>query len=287
MKTISFFSYKGGSGRSSLIYNVLPFLADKLNPTPQNPIVLFDMDIDSMGLTYLFDDESAEAEVTIQKIIEGDYPGEDDEDPYTFYRAAAPIGETYGMDERSILLVPAARNHEEPGTFDTDDDPFTNLVRKLGESGCKAVIFDCPSGNQVTGRISREITDTYVIVMRITMQFRIGTYEYLKTLNGQVFAHDFIVVPNAVPNDRIVLDGAVYNYDRTRVSIKEELAHATNDRVNNLNTDMLEEGSFGIPEVKRLKLREDIIYNLPDNDKGEEEQKAIAQYRKLAEILSR
>ena len=72
MKTISFFSYKGGSGRSSLIYNVLPFLADKLNPTPQNPIVLFDMDIDSMGLTYLFDDESAEAEVTIQKIIEGD-----------------------------------------------------------------------------------------------------------------------------------------------------------------------------------------------------------------------
>lgn len=287
MKTISFFSYKGGSGRSSLIYNVLPFLADKLNPTPQNPIVLFDMDIDSMGLTYLFDNESTEAEVTIQKIIEGDYPGEDDEDPYTFYRAAAAIGETYGMEARSILLVPAERNHEAPATFDADDDPFTNIVRKLGGCGCKAVIFDCPSGNQATGRISREITDTYVIVMRITMQFRIGTYEYMKSLNEQVCEHNFIVVPNAVPSDRIMIDGAVYNYNRTRVAINEELVRATGDKANNLITDMLDDDCFGIPEVKRLKLREDIIYNLPDNDKGEEEQKAIAQYRKLAEILSR
>ena len=53
MKKIAYFSYKGGAGRSSLAYNTIPLLADALNATAENPIVLIDLDVDSAGLTFL------------------------------------------------------------------------------------------------------------------------------------------------------------------------------------------------------------------------------------------
>ena len=53
MKTISFFSYKGGAGRSSILYNTISFLAKELNATSEHPIVVMDLDIDSKGLSYL------------------------------------------------------------------------------------------------------------------------------------------------------------------------------------------------------------------------------------------
>ena len=47
MKKITFFSFKGGSGRTSLLYNTLPFLANELKASPEEPIVVIDLDIDS------------------------------------------------------------------------------------------------------------------------------------------------------------------------------------------------------------------------------------------------
>ena len=40
MKIISYFSYKGGAGRSTLAYNTIPLIArNHLHPTKENPIV--------------------------------------------------------------------------------------------------------------------------------------------------------------------------------------------------------------------------------------------------------
>ena len=55
MKKISCFSYKGGAGRTTLALNVVPYLADMLNATPEHPLILVDMDVDSCGITYFFD----------------------------------------------------------------------------------------------------------------------------------------------------------------------------------------------------------------------------------------
>ncbi|MCX4287019.1 MAG: hypothetical protein OSJ68_06990, partial [Clostridia bacterium] len=52
-KTITFFSYKGGAGRSSTALNTLPFLVKELNADAKHPVLLLDMDLDSAGMTYL------------------------------------------------------------------------------------------------------------------------------------------------------------------------------------------------------------------------------------------
>ena len=59
MKNISFFSYKGGAGRTSLLFNTLPFLAQNLGATNTEPIIVLDLDIDSKGLSFLFPKKSA------------------------------------------------------------------------------------------------------------------------------------------------------------------------------------------------------------------------------------
>ena len=52
---ISFFSYKGGAGRTSLLLNTLPLIAKELNASADEPIVVADLDIDSKGLSFLLD----------------------------------------------------------------------------------------------------------------------------------------------------------------------------------------------------------------------------------------
>ena len=56
---------------------------------------------------------------------------------------------------------------------------------------------------------------------------------------------------------------------------------------NECNTEMLQEDMFGIPEVKRLKIREDILSTLQDADLGEDGKKALEGYKTLAKIIKR
>lgn len=49
----TFFSYKGGAGRSTTCLNTLPLLAEVSGAYKYAPILLLDMDIESAGMTYL------------------------------------------------------------------------------------------------------------------------------------------------------------------------------------------------------------------------------------------
>lgn len=53
-KCFSFYSYKGGSGRSTTLVNTTKHLADILNASKTQPILLIDADLESAGLTYFF-----------------------------------------------------------------------------------------------------------------------------------------------------------------------------------------------------------------------------------------
>ena len=66
MKTISFFSYKGGAGRSTLAYNVIPILAaEYIQPTAESPIIVVDTDVDSCGMSYLLKVENMRARLLV------------------------------------------------------------------------------------------------------------------------------------------------------------------------------------------------------------------------------
>ena len=54
MKIISFNSYKGGACRTTTCYNTLPYLAKAMKATSDEPVIVYDIDLDSMGLTSIF-----------------------------------------------------------------------------------------------------------------------------------------------------------------------------------------------------------------------------------------
>lgn len=54
----TFYSYKGGSGRTTALLNTAKQLADILKASPKNPILLVDADLESAGLTYFFNCEN-------------------------------------------------------------------------------------------------------------------------------------------------------------------------------------------------------------------------------------
>lgn len=54
-KCFSFYSYKGGSGRTTTLLNVTKHLAEFYEATPEKPILIVDADLESAGLTYFFE----------------------------------------------------------------------------------------------------------------------------------------------------------------------------------------------------------------------------------------
>lgn len=54
-KVISFYSFKGGSGRTVCTANIIPLLAKELEASKESPILVLDMDLDSAGLTHLLE----------------------------------------------------------------------------------------------------------------------------------------------------------------------------------------------------------------------------------------
>ncbi len=57
-KCITFYSYKGGSGRSTTAINTVRALAEQLHASKDKPILLVDADLESAGLTYYFNAEN-------------------------------------------------------------------------------------------------------------------------------------------------------------------------------------------------------------------------------------
>lgn len=53
-KCYTFYSYKGGSGRSTTLMNTVKPLIGKLKAEPARPILIVDADLESAGLTYFF-----------------------------------------------------------------------------------------------------------------------------------------------------------------------------------------------------------------------------------------
>ena len=53
-KTYVFYSYKGGSGRSTTALNTINHLIKEIGASPEHPILLVDADLESAGATYFF-----------------------------------------------------------------------------------------------------------------------------------------------------------------------------------------------------------------------------------------
>ena len=209
MINISFFSYKGGAGRTSLLYNTLPFLAEELNATENEPIIVLDLDLDSQGLTYLTETRSTINTIQVLKsenclgFRDGGLMKE-----HPFFKQSKAIGKKVGLDsskDKSILFVsaqpvPGAESLSEDGNYDGTNVSLSSINRLCRLYNCKALIMDTPSGTQLPGKAALAISNKIVTVMRITKQFRTGTAEFLREkTKGELKDKEFVIVPNAVP----------------------------------------------------------------------------------------
>ncbi len=308
MKTITFFSYKGGAGRSTLAYNTIPILAGEYyKPTAEEPIIVVDMDIDSCGMSYLLRAETRITEKTnVQALLSNgcdrtrvrrikDHP---------FLKDLIPVGNAYGYDDNeAILLLPAKDGkliNENSGSNYNDDkclvrfETFLDMCESLD---VPLVVIDSAVGNTLTANISNEVSNIIVCCMRPTTQFVNGTKRYLCSLEAIVYEpgtevdskslsqqKDIIIVPNVVPQDRIVINDLQYpDYTINRVRTEFNKAFGGDSQKHKYHFDLINGDEFGIPALGRFMWREDRLYK--QSNLTEAEQKVLSRYNKLAQII--
>lgn len=292
MLTVSFFSYKGGSGRTSLLYNTIPFLAEVLHASPEHPIVVVDCDTDSAGLTFLLDCYQVKQPVTVQKICNDgvDYAEVKSEGgirQHPFFKALPQVGDKFGIDADgmagTVLFIPADKGTEKLKTG-SSENRLKELKQVCRDNNVAALVFDTPAGDQKAAIWSVEASPTIVTVLRITNQFRAGTRRYFSEHLGDWENKRVILCPNAVPMKDITIDGETielnaFKHDKILTFFRDVF----NNSSNYLDTSMLDDG-FGVNEVERFKYKECVLYSvkkLNDTD----EALAYERYKLLAHVI--
>lgn len=301
-KVISYFSYKGGAGRSTLLYNTVPLLLNEhIKPTSDKPVVLVDMDIDSCGLSYLLEVNAAKIQdnCCVQHVLaQGcDTTARRSIAEADVLKDLIPVGNMLGYaDNEAVLFLPAKdnRNVNADAHNNYEDDNFVihlqSFVDACGNYGVSTIILDSAVGNQATALVANNLARTIVCCMRPTTQFVEGTARYLQkqdtndaTVTGR---KKCILVPNVVPQGEVVIDGMrypdrainrIYQIFNKFIYGRDEFAEWQ------YNSDMLDREAFGIPALPRFMWRESQLYTQESLDL--EEQVALERYRKLASII--
>lgn len=294
MKSLTFFSYKGGAGRTSALVNLIPVLGDEghLNATEETPIVLVDMDIDSAGLTYLLDkaDEAYHSNMYVQYCLGQGIPGNTNVsapiDRHPFFSRLCKVGDFFGLEPGAVLFLPAKDGgmieDSNSSNYDAKTSPHLATLLQLCEDyDCVAVVFDSAAGDQMTAKWSTNSTQIMVCCMRPTKQFKEGTIRYLKRFEQENRMKDIIIVPNVVPPTKMTIDGDAYPIT-AKLNLKTAINKELSDH-NVLHLDLLSGDEFGIPMVPRFMWLEGVLANI--EDRSDEEEEAYQKYVLLADLI--
>lgn len=290
MKTITFYSYKGGAGRSSTTLNTLPYLVQSLHATSNAPILVLDMDLDSAGMTYLLGlDIHFKDRYDVKSFLMGDENWSEAPasslDAHEFYKKFVPVGEILGVENEAVMFLGVddgkpVDNNQMDGT---KEGVFNKLNRFCRKNGIKAVVIDSSAGDQFSAVLSTGAANDIVCCMRPTMQFRIGTFNYLHRLAEKTSEKRVVLLPTVVPN----LDKEIDGEPQRSKAIKNITERAEDLTINEVCMDFVSEELFGINEVERFKWKEGVLYKEGlAADLSQDEQEACKRYKKLASVLA-
>lgn len=316
MSVISFFSYKGGSGRTTTTLNTLYYLIQENKPTEKSPLIIVDADTESYGMSMLIKDAALnpDAEKSLQGLgvraktdafVHNGAP-----DDWGSYKRLneyfIPVGHYFTKDipDRSVLLLrsdvtPTEQKEKWETVFamnDKSSNENTNLNYAfdiMEKCGC-TVVFDTPSGTQDMADFSLRRSDVIVCCMRPSVQFEKGTRLCFEKLMAEWAEYGnrkkIIFCPSAVPFRPMSIDSRnypAYYTDNVFAGFREEMdakAHDTRGIVR-LVWGMQEGAVPGIPEVERFKWQECCLAKI--NADTEDERMAKDKYRQLARLLVR
>ncbi len=291
----TFFSYKGGAGRSTTCLNTIPFLAKECGARASSPLLLLDTDIESAGMTYLLDLADAFQEFDVKTLFLGDVQwtfsafGNSVQD-HPLYKYFQPVGNKFGLaDNNAVMFLGVDDRASAERTSYVEGratQSINNFKRFCRNNRIPMAVMDSASGDQLTAQMSSQNADNLVLCMRPTSQFRMGTFNYLRRLSRKSARNDdqrVIILPTVVPKDCLI-DGEE-QLKRACEDIKKFV-----DGINNLDicTDFTTEKRFGINEVTRFKWKETVLNKIKaDNASSltEDEKEAIERYSDLARII--
>ena len=301
-KVISYFSYKGGAGRSTLAYNTIPLLLNEhIQPTKESPVVIVDMDIDSCGLSYLLgvQADQIQEEACVQHVLSNgcDAIAQNSISEADVLKDLIPVGNQLGYSiNDAVLFLPAKdnRNVKNDTHSNYEDDKFLEKMKSFVEAcsnyNVSTIILDSAVGNQATALISNKLARVIVCCMRPTTQFVEGTARYLQTQDTDEATvtgrKKCILVPNVVPQGDVIIDNLKYpSYAIKRFFqiFGEFIDNRDEEELWQYNSEMLDSEAFGIPAVPSFMWREGQLYTQDTLD--ECEQVALERYRKLAGII--
>lgn len=290
MKTITFYSYKGGAGRSSTTLNTLPYLVESMRASANAPIIVLDMDLDSAGMTYLLGlDVHFKGRYDVKSFLMGDESWSDAPAgslaDHEFYQKLVPVGETLGVENEAVLFlgVDDAKLVDNNQMDGTKEGVFNKLRRFCRKNGIKAVVIDSSAGDQFSAVLSTGAADDIVCCMRPTMQFRIGTFNYLHRLSEKTQDKRIVLLPTVVPSTDKEIDGEM----QREKAIKNICARVEDLDMRMVRTDFVTEDCLGINEVERFKWKEGVLYKIGQTSElTADEKEATRRYSKLARILA-
>ena len=281
MRTTTFFSYKGGAGRSTTCLNTLPLLALAHSAYAGAPILLLDIDIESAGLTYLLSQGDSFKDYDVKTLLTDGYAGYD--------KGFISIGNLLGLKDNDAVRFLGVNDNT-----DKRDDVIrlaptmiSRFKMAARNQGVSAIVFDSAAGDQATAEFAINNSDRIVMCMRPTRQFRSGTFNYLnrKINNGAIDTYkEVVLLPTVVPKDAVI-DG-VSQLQAAQSDILNRISKLSNDKMVN-KTFVKDPARLGINEVTRFKWSEEILYKLKQEGVAlsPDELSAIERYEELAKVL--
>ncbi|MCL2218337.1 MAG: hypothetical protein FWB94_00400 [Chitinispirillia bacterium] len=294
MEVVTFFSYKGGAGRSSTALNTLPHLFDVLEASKNAPILLMDMDLDSAGMTYLLEKDEYFKDKDVwdvkqflkseDSLLELDSPATNLED-HEFYKKLVPVGEMLGVENEAVLFLGV--DDREPVDIEQyschQGDKWRDLRTFCNNNNFKAIVLDSAAGTQYVAKLAVTAATLLVSCLRATTQFRIGTFNYLRKLMADHPRKKVILLPTVIPEDRMINDKSQY-----QTTVEDITRKISIFKLQNVNVDFVDVECLGINEVERFKWLEGVLYKMEQERKLlPDEQIAAQRYRKLAETIKR
>ena len=290
--TISFYSFKGGAGRSTTCLNTIPYLCEASEANANHPIILIDMDLDSAGMTYLLgQEEFFHDNFDVKDFLKGtndlSVAVEDGLQNHPFYKHLVPVGNRFGLDDNKAVLFLGINDRDKLGNNDLigeTESIFKKLRKFAKDNGISAIAFDTSTGDQISATFSLRYSDTVVCCMKNTLQFRKGTFNFLKRISNEVDFENLILFPTVVPKEDMIIDGKS-QFDSSIESILKNIEDLPMD----VNKEFISREMFGINEIQRFKWKEDVLYNLAKNgklnDDEEDAKDGVNRYKKLAEVI--
>jgi MinD-like ATPase involved in chromosome partitioning or flagellar assembly len=261
MKTLMFYSYKGGAGRTVASGNIAVALA-KLGKR----VLIIDMDFEAPGLHDLFRVENTEKFVHrqgIQDYLRGTLTLDQlKEDVIINLASEKGLKRQYSLPDNSCLLYLMATPRATVVFSDESDlhPRMKDLIEFLSDTHkLDYIILDSASGIRESYILSVQVCDLMMIFFRWSRQHIEGTLRLLKLMlkmeeMGQGIWKPFKLVASAVPKEEEM--EKLLDEDLIRA-----LKGAKNESIKKFKEILKEKGEifFEIPEIVELKWRESVI----------------------------